>query len=180
MALDALRGYVQLASGLTEVTRRRAVDEAKALLAQRPDLDQIVSAQADTGKRVSAARGQVQTLADELMATSKSNRDLLGAFVRAELERGVAALGLVRAEELDDLRARLARLEADSPTAPTASRSTRKPAKSASVKSTAKKSTAKKPAAKKAPAKTAATKSTPTTKKTAPKKTAPKTTRKTT
>ena len=152
MALDALRGYLQLAGGLTEVTRRRAVQEAKALLALRPDLDGLIPEK--TKGRASDVSGQVQALADELMATSKANRDLLTAFVRAEVERGVAGLRLVRADELDALRARVARLEATVPGATA-------PARKAGAKSTAtKKAAAKKPAVKK-----------PAVKKTAAKKT---------
>jgi hypothetical protein len=158
MAFDVLRGYVQLANGLTEVTRRRAVDEAKALLAQRPELDALVP---QAKERAADVSGQVQALADELMATSKANRDLLGAFVRAELERGVTAFGLVRSDELEALRARVDRLEGGGATA-----------KPAAKKSATKKSAAKKSAVTKAPAKkSTAKKSTTTTKKTTRKST---------
>ncbi|HEY9338597.1 MAG TPA: polyhydroxyalkanoate synthesis protein PhaF, partial [Kribbella sp.] len=66
MVLDALRGYVQLASGLTEVTKQKAQTAAKALLQQ-------------TG--ADALTSRASELADEIVATSKSNRQLLQAIV---------------------------------------------------------------------------------------------------
>ena len=57
---DALRGYLSMATGLTDVTRRRATDAAKALLAQGE-----------------ATAEQVSQLTDELLATSRSNREAL-------------------------------------------------------------------------------------------------------
>jgi len=147
MVLDALRGYVQLASGLTEVSRARAVTEAKALLAQRGALEQLFTDQAkgladDVGR-------QVQTLADDLLATSKANREVLLALVRAESERAAGSLGFATAEELAALRRRVERIDAkitpSSPSATKKSAAKKSPTKTAK-KSTAKKSTAKKPA----------------------------------
>ena len=81
MVMDALRGYVQLANGLTEVTRQRAQQAAKALLQQ-------------TG--ADALTTKVTDLADEIVATSKSNRQLLQAIVANEVEGAVSRLGFVR------------------------------------------------------------------------------------
>lgn len=113
MAFEALRGYLQLASGLTEVTRQRATASARALLASGS------GGIGEVGDRLPAqVRDQVAALADDLLATGRSNRDLLLGLVRGEVERAVAGLGLVSAAELDVLRreldavsARVARLE---------------------------------------------------------------------
>ncbi len=96
MAFDALRGYVQLANGLTEVTRQRALQVAKQLVDQGGDaVEQAVSSVG----AASVAR-QAQTLAEDLLATSRTNRDLLVGLIRTEVERAVARLGLVGADEL--------------------------------------------------------------------------------
>ena len=133
MVMDALRGYVQLASGLTEVTRQRAQQAAKQLLQQ-------------TGAEnlTTGLTGKVSELADEIVATSKSNRALLQAIISNEVEGAVARLGFVRAEEVAALRRRLEKLEQDGA-----------PAKKAAAKKTSKKAPAKK-TAKKAATKTAA------------------------
>ena len=96
MVMDALRGYVQLANGLTEVTRQRAQQAAKALLQQ-------------TG--ADALTTKVTDLADEIVATSKSNRQLLQAIVANEVEGAVSRLGFVRQEEVGVLSRRVDKLE---------------------------------------------------------------------
>ena len=100
MVMDALRGYVQLASGLTEVTKQRAQQAAKALLQQTG---------ADT--LTTGLTTKVSDLADEIVATSKSNRQLLQAIVANEVEGAVARLGFVRSEEVAALTRRVERLE---------------------------------------------------------------------
>ena len=156
MVMDALRGYVQLASGLTEVTRQRAQQAAKQLLQQ-----------SGAESLTTGLTAKVSELADEIVATSKSNRALLQAIVTNEVEDEVARLGFVRAEEVAALRRRLEKLEqAGAPAAAspaskttaskgTATKTTAKkaPAKKATAKTTAKKATATTTAAKKAPAK---------------------------
>ena len=93
MVLDGLRGYLQLASGLTDVTRERALAAAKAVAAQgAAGVDAVVPAPVTT---------QVSTLTEDLLAASKANRALLLHLVQAEIERSVARLGLVSAHELD-------------------------------------------------------------------------------
>ena len=57
MVMEALRGYVQLASGLTEVTRERARSAARALVAQAGHLGDSAD-----------ARTQVRALAEDLAA----------------------------------------------------------------------------------------------------------------
>ena len=49
MVLDGLRAYLQLATGLTEVTRERATAAAKALIAQRALLPDAGRRPADVG-----------------------------------------------------------------------------------------------------------------------------------
>jgi len=141
MVLDGLRGYIQLANGLTDVTRERARQAAKAMVAQGEGVGAVVPA---------PVRSQVGSLTDDLLATGRANRDLLVNLVRAEVERSVARLGLVSAQELSAatrrsraLERRVEELEQELRTAK----------KSTAKKSTAKKSTAKKPTAKKSTAK---------------------------
>jgi polyhydroxyalkanoate synthesis regulator phasin len=157
MVLDGLRGYIQLASGLTDVTRERARSAAKSLLAQ---------GEAGAGVVVPPAlRAQVGALTEDLLATSRANRALLVNLVRAEVERSVARLGLVSQQELaaasrrsQSLERRVEELEDDlhrsrSTTRSTAKTPARKAAKKATrkgaTKKTAKKATARKSATKK-------------------------------
>jgi len=133
MVMDAVRGYVQLANGLTEVTRQRAQHAAKALLQQ-------------TG--ADALTTKVSDLADEIVATSKSNRQLLQAIVANEVEGAVARLGFVRTEEVAALSRRVEGLERELAEAQAAQKTVVK--KAAANKSVAKKSVAKKAVAKKA------------------------------
>ena len=107
MVQDALRGYVQIASGIGDVTRQRAVSTARQLLDQGGGM--IGSAVATAGS-VDWAR-QVQGLADELIATSRTNRDLLVGIIRTEIERTVARLGLVGADELASMARVVERLQ---------------------------------------------------------------------
>jgi polyhydroxyalkanoate synthesis regulator phasin len=151
MVMDAVRGYVQLANGLTEVTKQKAQSAAKALL-QQTGADSLTT--------------RVTDLADEIVATSKSNRQLLQAIVANEVEGAVARLGFVRSEEVAALTRRVKTLEtelaeahaaaAERASAPAAAAAPAKkvaPAK----KAAAKKAVAKK-VAKKAPAKNVAKK----------------------
>ena len=93
MVLDGLRGYLQLASGLTDVTRERALAAARAVATQgAAGVNAVVPAPVTT---------QVSTLTEDLLAASKANRALLLHLIQAEIERSVARLGLVSAHELD-------------------------------------------------------------------------------
>ena len=149
MVLDGLRGYIQLASGLTDVTRERARSAAKSLLAQ---------GEAGAGVVVPPAlRAQVGALTEDLLATSRANRALLVNLVRAEVERSVARLGLVSQQELaaatrrsQSLERRVEELEEELHHSRSATRSTvKKPATKSATKKTAKKSTGRKSATKK-------------------------------
>ena len=155
MVLDGLRGYLQLASGLTEVTRERALAAAKAVAAQ---------GEASVGAVAPGVREQVTSLTDDLLAASRANRNLLIHLVRVEVERSVSRLGLVSSHEVDAanrrakaLERRVEELEQElSATRSGGSRTAKKSTKKAAAKkSTAKKSTAKKSTAKKAATKQA-------------------------
>jgi polyhydroxyalkanoate synthesis regulator phasin len=134
---DALKGYLALATGLTEVTKQRATTAAKALVAQGE-----------------AAAGSVTAIADDLVAQSRSNREAVTALVKFEVDKALGRVGLATAEEVSDLTARIRQLEKEL-------REAKKPAAAA-----AKAPAAKAPAAKKAPAKKAAAKKAPAKKAT--------------
>ena len=132
MVLEGLRGYVQLASGLTDVTRERAKTAARALVAQS---EAVVPAH---------VRAQVSSLTDELLATSKTNRNLLMGLVRGEVERSVARLGLVSVTEVEAANRRADRLEVRvrDLEMQLSERTANSSAKTAAAKPTAKKSSA--------------------------------------
>ncbi len=92
--LDAVKNYLNLASGVTEVTRQRAVAAAKAL--------------ASSGE---ATAEQVSNLADELIVQSRNNRDAMLALVRYEVDRALNRLGLATADEVASLQRRVTSLE---------------------------------------------------------------------
>ena len=113
--LDALRGYVQLATGLTEVTVTRAREAASALVAQGMEVAQGVDLGKITGAAskdsAAAAANQVQEMADDLIETSKQNREMLVGLVRTEVDRAAGRMGFVREEELAAVRRHVSRLE---------------------------------------------------------------------
>jgi len=94
MVRDAFRGYLALANGLTEVTAGRARAAAKAL--------------AEQGE---ATAGQVSALAEDLLTTSKRNRESLVLLVRHEVEQAVKRLGLAPSGDVEELTRRVRELE---------------------------------------------------------------------
>lgn len=104
--LDDLRTYVQMASGITEATTAKARDVVSGLLATGLSL---------TSRAVPAPDvvGQVQELADDLVATSRSNRELLTGVIRTEVDKAVGRMGFVREDELAALRRHVQRLESE-------------------------------------------------------------------
>jgi len=102
--LDDLRNYLQLAGGVTEATTAKAKEAVTGLLAQGLSLSTRAMPAAEMPE-------QVQELADDLMATSRSNRDLLVGLIRAEVDRAVGRMGFVREDELAALRRHVQRLE---------------------------------------------------------------------
>jgi polyhydroxyalkanoate synthesis regulator phasin len=160
---DSLRGYVNLASGLTEVTARKAVETATTLLTS--GVDEIPDAVTES----------VTGVAEDMARMTTAQRDALTSLVRTEVDRAVGRLGFVREDELAALRRRVTRLEEQVvavgvvPAAATlgvgaANAVSQPPVSAAGVKS---------PVASKTPVKTAAVKKT-AVKKTAVKKTAVK------
>jgi hypothetical protein len=104
MAMEGLRGYLQLASGLAETSRTKAIEAASALLSLSSGLSGDRS-----GRNVQL---QVQDLAEELLAAAAANRRSLIALVRGEVDRAMAN-SPIPPDELDRARAAVAKLSAD-------------------------------------------------------------------
>jgi len=172
---DALQRYLEAASGLTQVTAKKA--------------ERIVKNLVRSGE---AAGDQVGDLVDDLLERSGRNREAITAMVKAESTRAVRGMGLATSKELDrlqkqvaDLKRTLTRSQRDgeatgsttdaAPTAPAKKTAAKKTAakKTAAKKTAAKKTAAKKTAAKKTAAKKTGAKKT-AAKKTGAKKTAAK------
>ncbi|MEX0869724.1 MAG: hypothetical protein WD011_08635, partial [Nitriliruptoraceae bacterium] len=122
----AFRRYIDAASGVTELTTKRAEQVARSL--------------ARAGE---VASDQVGELVDDLIKRQEKNRKALSKIVKAESERALRAMDVVTGRERRELEARIASLEkqveqlrGSSTTAPSAKKATAK-------KATAKKATAK-------------------------------------
>lgn len=96
MVRDALRSYLSLATGLVDVPRQQALRVAKALVSQGE-----------------ATAEQAGTIAEDLLGTSRANRDALLQLVRYEVDRGLGRVGLATADEVRDLTDRVHRLEGE-------------------------------------------------------------------
>lgn len=94
MAQEAWRAYLELALGATEATRKKATKTVKRL----------------AGKSAVSAE-QLQSMVEDLLRTSSTNREALTKLVRYELERALGAVGLATAEEVGALTARVRELE---------------------------------------------------------------------
>lgn len=157
MAVEAVQNYVDLVFGLTKVTRTKAAGAAKLLLAQA-GLEDVA---ADAGERVTK-------LADELMAASRANRNLLEKLIQAEIDKAATRLGFARAQDLDELRSDIADLrsmvstsaEDSGPAVRVSPASEPPPTTAPARKAAAKKSAAKRAAAKKVAGNTAASQGT--------------------
>lgn len=136
---DAWRAYLELALGLSEASRNQAKKVARDLV----------------GKG-GATASQVQSFVDDLLSTSRTNREGLARLVRYEVDRALGAVGLATAEEVSELSTRVQALERQlrEPSArPVATNITA--AKSPAKKTVAKKTASKKTAARKTAAKKA-------------------------
>lgn len=137
MVRDALRGYLNLASGLTEVTMSRATTAARALVAQGE-----------------ATAEQVTSVADDLVMSSRRNREAMVTLVRYEVEQALRRIGLATAEDVMSLTERVRRLESalreaqGKPAAARKAPAKKVPARKAAAKKSAKRAPAKKSAAK--------------------------------
>jgi polyhydroxyalkanoate synthesis regulator phasin len=155
---DAVRGYLNAASGLTELTRKRAQDLAQSLLAS-------TGAAAGGG----SVAHQVGTLAEELVSAARSNREAVREMIRGEVEVAVGRLGLVPASELTAARQQIAALESavaelsrrGGSSARSAAQPRIRPPRAAVKKAAIQKAPPKKAVAKQAPAKKAVAKQAP-------------------
>lgn len=113
MVLEALRGYILLVNGLTEATRQRALVVAKQLLEQGEELiDQAMASASSIAPDGPTAVGrQASALAEELLATSRTNRDLLIGVIRSEVDHAVERLGLSDRDEVAALNRVVERLQ---------------------------------------------------------------------
>ncbi|NUT18509.1 MAG: hypothetical protein HOV77_04940 [Hamadaea sp.] len=143
---DAWRSYLEMAYGLTKTSRKKAEKAVREIV----------------GKG-NAKAGEFQTMAEDLLASADANRSALTKLVQAELDKALGRVGLVKAEEVTELRQRVDELEAKLGAAA--------PASAAASSSASVKAPAKAPAKTVAPAKTAAPAKT-VAKKTVAKKTA--------
>jgi len=100
--LSTVRNYLEMATGLTEATASKAMEVVGSLIAQGMSLG--TKQPADMASSVAQA-------ADELMAQSKTNRDLLIGLIRTEVDKAIGRVGFVREDELAALRARVQKLE---------------------------------------------------------------------
>ena len=91
---DALKSYLALAGGVTEVTRQRALAAAKALVSQGE-----------------ATAEQVSSLAEDLLTQSRQNREAVLALVSSEVDRALGRVGLASADEVTALTERVRHLE---------------------------------------------------------------------
>ena len=96
MRQDAWRSYLEMALGLTEASRKQATKAVKRAI----------------GKG-GATTEQLQGLAEELVRTSAANREAITKLVRAELDRALGRVGLAKAEDVEQLTARVHQLEAE-------------------------------------------------------------------
>ena len=101
MAFESVRSYVQLASGLGELTKARALEAAQGLLAL-PGADEV------TRRAVHAS-----TVADQLLEAARANRASLLRLVRTEIEAALQRADLVKAADLDAARTTLSALASE-------------------------------------------------------------------
>ena len=107
MVIETVRGYAQLANGLGDVTRQRASQVARQIVEQG---GVVVTGVASSAGSADVAK-QVQGLAEDLLATARTNRDLLIGLIRTEVERTVNRMGLVGADELNAMARVVERLQ---------------------------------------------------------------------
>ena len=99
MAGEGIQNYVDMAAGLRKATKEKARAAAQGLLAAAG----LEEAAADATDRATK-------LAEEVLAASRANRELMGKLIASEVDKAAGRLGFVRADELDELRQELAEL----------------------------------------------------------------------
>lgn len=100
--LSTVRNYLEMATGLTEASAAKAMEVAGSLISQGMSLG---------NKQPADVASSVAQAADDLMAQSKTNRDLLIGLIRTEVDKAIGRVGFVREDELAALRARVERIE---------------------------------------------------------------------
>jgi polyhydroxyalkanoate synthesis regulator phasin len=95
VAFESVRSYVQLASGLGEMTKAKAMDAAQGLLAL-PGADEV------TRRAV-----QASTLADQLLEAARANRANLLSLIQGEVESALKKADVARVADVDAARAAL-------------------------------------------------------------------------
>ena len=88
MAFESVRSYVQLASGLGEMTKAKAMDAAQGLLAL-PGADEV------TRRAV-----QASTLADQLLEAARANRANLLTLIQGEVESALKKADVARVADV--------------------------------------------------------------------------------
>lgn len=101
MVGEQIQNYVSLVAGVRRATKAKAAEAAQGLLTAT-GLDDVA---ADASERVS-------NLAEEIIAASRANRELLVKMITSEVDKVAARVGFARAEDLEALRAELAELRA--------------------------------------------------------------------
>jgi Poly(hydroxyalcanoate) granule associated protein (phasin) len=126
------QSYANLVGDLTRNVRERAMSTARLLLTQAGLEERAM----DAGERLSK-------LVEEIWQASRANRELVENLIAAEVDRAAGRLGLVRSEELQELRAEVAELRESIRTTPQpAGRARKSPGKRAPAKKAAMKKAA--------------------------------------
>ena len=100
MAKNSIQGYVELASGLGDLTRSRAKEAAQEIIAL---------ASQDTSRKKLAK--QASALADDLLKAAEANRKQIVRLVRREVDSAVGKLDVDRlTREVQGLGATVATL----------------------------------------------------------------------
>jgi hypothetical protein len=149
MSFESVRPYVQLASGLSDLTRARAMEAAQGLLS-------LPAVGIATGTKMAS---QAVELADELLATAAANRSNVTTLVRGEVDVAISRLGLVPVQKLQEVQAEAARLRAEN--AQLRSAASTGTAKGPARKAAAPRNTAKKATKASAPRSAVTTRTTP-------------------
>src|SRR5258705_4132325 len=87
---EAWRTYLELATGLTEVSRKQVRKVVKEVV----------------GKG-NATADQVKGMTGDLLAANSANREALGKLVKFEVDKALGRVGLARVDEVSELTARV-------------------------------------------------------------------------
>ncbi|MCE1180684.1 MAG: hypothetical protein LWW86_16845, partial [Micrococcales bacterium] len=98
MAFESVRGYIQFASGLGDMTKARAMEAAEGLMS--------LPLVGDAGK----VAGQASALADQILEAASANRASLIALVRQEVDSSMERAEIARRADLEAARQVIAAL----------------------------------------------------------------------